>query len=180
MAKYRKLEATRLIHERLLKGPAHPRQLSKELGMGESTIKYNLRETLPRLGLIKQLHDGRYVSIFFCEEESNVRAAHESLKRKLFRSPNPEEIAPLIKEKPGDARDLLFKYIEGYSEPTEEQIRLSSMTQLEMICYGIDLPKNDLLLKKGIKYVQAWGIYGEYLLIHYKKRDKFRPDLPSF
>lgn len=175
MARTRKprLEATRLIIERLEKGPAYPRQLAEELGIGESTIKHNLGKTLPKLGLIRQLEDGRYVLKYFCEEEGKVKAAFELLRTKLFRSPKPEEVAPIIKEKPGDARDLLFKYVQDYSEPTEEQIQLSSIKQLEMVCYGIDLPKKDILLSKGLKSVQAWGINGEFLLNYYNKRDKF-------
>jgi len=128
MARQRKqrLEATRQIFERLEKGPAYPRQLAEELGIGESTIKYNLGKTLPKLGLIKQLGDGRYVSKYYCEEEGTVKAAYELLRRKLFRSPKPEEVAHMIREKPEEARDLLFKYVQDYSEPTKEQIGLVS------------------------------------------------------
>ena len=51
----KRYEASRMIIERLEKGPATPKQLSDELRISSSTVMRNLRVFLPSLGLIVKL-----------------------------------------------------------------------------------------------------------------------------
>jgi hypothetical protein len=69
---------------------------------------------------------------------------------KLLRNPRPEELAGMIKKSPSEARDLLFKYIPGYREPTQEEILSSEKVLWKTIALGITLPSKNDLFKRGI------------------------------
>jgi hypothetical protein len=144
-------EATRKILERLEKGPAFPKQISDELGISMSTVNYNLRKVLPDLGLIKKLPDGKYVTKLWNSEKDKVERAYEEFHSKLFRSPLAEEIAGRIGETPSRARDLLFKYIPNYSEPSEYEIRTETKkVWWALMTFALDWPKHEELINEGI------------------------------
>jgi DNA-directed RNA polymerase specialized sigma subunit len=86
--------------------------------------------------IIKQLKSGKYALKWYSTEEESIKNAHEFIKERLLRSPTPEEIAYRIKEPPGKARELLFKYIQGYSEPTVEEIEEAANKVWDLMFWG--------------------------------------------
>ncbi len=160
-------EATKKIKERLERGPAYPKQLSDELKIPLSTVKHNLyKGKLVQWDLIKQLPDGRYVIKSYDLEEDTIKNAYNLLKKRLLRSPKPEEIAYLIQKGPGEARDLLFKYIPGYSEPTATEIETAAKRVWDLIFWGmdfgsIDMPDYDLDRQDvSFKSIDFWAFFG--------------------
>ena len=138
-------EATKKIKDRLERGPAHPKELSDELKIPLSTVKHNLyKGKLVQLELIKQLPDGKYAMKSYDLEEDMIKNAYNLLKKRLLRSPKPEEIAYLIKRSPVDARNLLFKYICGYSEPTANEIEAAAKRVWSCIFLGMDFGSIDV------------------------------------
>jgi len=151
-------EATRRILERLEKGPAFPKQLSDELGIRPSTVKYNLPKLI-NYNQIKQLPDGKYVSKWWSSERDTVESAYEEFHSKLFRSPLAEEIASRIGETPSNARDLLFKYIPNYSVPSEYEIRTETeKVWWSLMTYALDWPTHEEILNEGIDEILIVGM----------------------
>ena len=165
--------ATKEILDRLKRGPAFPKEISDELDIPIGTVSHNLRKVLPKMGLIKQLGDGKYAEIDFSPENEKVKNAYDRMKRKLFRSPKPEEMAYLLGEPPAKARDLLYLYVPGYSEPTAEEIERSNEKLWKVINTGMGLPDNNSLIEFGIKYIKVYGmVEEEILLANYFRHDE--------
>lgn len=139
MANRKRGEATKAILQRLKKGPAFPKQLSEELKLPESTVKHNLRKILLDQGSIKQLNDGKYALDSWNPEDLKIKNSYEHLRKLLFRQPTPEEISALIQDTPSNSRDMLFKYIPGYYEPSEYEKEISSRRILSTICLGLEI-----------------------------------------
>jgi hypothetical protein len=139
MTRRKRGEATKAILQRLKKGPAFPKKLSEELNLPESTVKYNLRNILLSQGSIKQLDDGKYALESWNPDDLKIKNSHEHLSKLLFRQPTPEEIAALIQETPSRSRDMLFRYIPGYYEPTEDEKETSLKRIWYTICLGLDI-----------------------------------------
>ena len=148
MVKRMKGEAALQIIKYLVdNGPATYSELERELAIPPRTIENALREILlKRHKLVKKLSNDKYALIWYVEEDMKIR----NLKRKLQRNPQPEELAGLIKKSPSEARDLLFKYIPGYREPTQEEILSSEKVLWKTIALGITLPSKNDLFKRGI------------------------------
>ena len=121
--------------------------------------------------VVKKLNDGRYAYIDFFPEREKVREAHDRLKRKLLRSPKPEEMAYVLKESPAKARDLLYLHVLGYSEPTEEDIRLSREKLWRTINMGLDLPNNNELIEDGIEFIEVNGMDSRILYLNYHRSE---------
>ena len=169
----KRIEATKEILDRLKSGPAFPKQISDELRIPLSTVYYNLRKTLPKLGLIKQLDDGKYAIIEFSPEGEKVKEAHDRMKRKLFRSPKPEEMAYVLGEPPAKVRDLLYHHVPSYSEPTTEEIKRSNKKLWIVLNTGLDLPDGNALIRDGIKQIKIYGEVEEDILIaNYRRHTK--------
>jgi DNA-binding transcriptional ArsR family regulator len=152
-------EATRKILDRLEKGPAFPKQISDELGIPKNTVNYNLSKVLPDLGLVIQLPDGKYVTKWWSSEKYKVERAYEEFHSKLFRCPLAEEIAGSIGETPSNARDLLFKYIPNYSEPSEYEVRTETeKVWWSLMTYALDWPTHEEILNEGIDEILIVGM----------------------
>jgi DNA-binding transcriptional ArsR family regulator len=159
-------DAAQKIFERLKKGPATPKQLQDDLGLIPSTVSHNLKKesSLFKLGLIEQLKDGRYVAKRDSSEETRFIEYYDLLRRKLLRNPSSEELAGLIKKTPPVTRTLLFKYIPGYREPTEEEIVSAARVLCKVIVWGsLNLPTKKDFFEKGISKVVVEGIAQEML-----------------
>jgi hypothetical protein len=163
MSSRKRGDATKMIIERLEKGPAYPKQISDDLGLPESTVKHNLLKVLPSLGLVKQQPDGKYAVKWFDSKEHEVRNKYECLQRRLLRPPLPDEMASFIKEEPLQARNLLFKYIPEYLEPCEMNQAASRIDLLEMIIAGLDIPDKESLLNEGIITIETRGLDSDAL-----------------
>ena len=163
--KAKKGEAIKIVLDRLEKGPATPSVLEDDLGLNHSAVMNILRDSIPaKIGLIKQLSDGKYAVKWHSSEENDVKSSYNLLKRKLLREPTPEEISGLIKCVPNHARDLLFKYIPGYREPTVNEIALSSRNLYKTIVWGsIEPLRKSELYEKDIFKLIAKGIDKETL-----------------
>ena len=83
-----------------------------------------------------KLPAGKYALKWHLPDEYKVKDCYNNMKCKLLRNPTPQEISGLIKERPNEARDLLFKYIPGYREPTEEEISSATNKVLGMVILG--------------------------------------------
>ena len=161
-------DATKEVFHRLEKGPASPKMLKDELDLNHSSVMYALRESiLAQIGLFKQLPGDKYAVKWFDVEEDVVKTAFNGLKKKLFRSPTPEEFAGHINKKPNEARDLLLKNIPGYREPTEDEIAISAKVLWKMLTRGSwissDLPTKKEFFEKGVIKVVVEGIDQETL-----------------
>lgn len=163
--KHEKGEATKMIFDRLEKGPATPKQLEDELGLPHNTIMDNLRDSLlSKLKIFKQLQDGTYALKWYSPEEDNVKSPYNSLERKLLRPPTPKELSSYIKRTPDEAKPLLFKYIPGYREPTEEEIdRSAKDLWMLLVCGCFDLTAKKAWFEDGIVEVLVDGVDGETL-----------------
>jgi len=105
------------------KKPAFPKQIEEDLRLGHSTVMAALRDSLlAKHGIIIQLSDGRYALKWYDSDEDVVRIQYEQIHEKLLRNPLPEEFAGIIRKTPSEARDMLYKNIAGYREPTSEEI----------------------------------------------------------
>lgn len=128
-------------------GPALYEKISKDLGLSQSTVEYDIREILIRRhGLVRKLSNDKFALIWYMDDEETAK----NLKRKLLRNPRPEELASIIRKPSNDARDLLFQFIPGYREPTQEEIFSSAKTLWKTIALGITLPSKNDLFKRGI------------------------------
>ena len=100
-------------------GPASYDDLSINIPLPKRTVEYDIRNILlKRFGLVKKLPNDKYSLIWYEEDKYAI----ENLRRKLLRNPRSEELAGLIKKTTWEAKDLLYKYIPGYREPTEDEI----------------------------------------------------------
>ena len=156
-----------LLH--LDKNPALPKQIVDDLRLGHSTVMYALRDSLlAKNGIIIQLSDGRYALKWYDSDEDAVRRTYEQICGKLLRNPLPEEFAGLIRKTPSEARDILYRYIAGYREPTSEEISSSENRLFKKIAIGSWL-KNDgptckkSLYENGMKLITVEGINEELL-----------------
>jgi hypothetical protein len=91
------------------------------------------------------------------------------MKRKLFRSPKPEEMAYELKKPPAKVRDLLYLHVPGYSEPTAEEIGRSNEKLWKTINMGLDLPNNNELLAAGIRKIEVAGMDEDILYSNYHR-----------
>ncbi len=148
-------EATKEILERLKRGPAFPQKISEELDIPISTVNHNLRNILLVSHQIKQLKNGKYAVYEFSPQIEKVKNAYGHLRKKLLRSPKPEEIAYLLKKPPAKARDLLYLHVPGYTEPTAEDVGLSNEKLWKTINMGLDLPDSNTLLERRNKVHQG-------------------------
>lgn len=163
--RYERNAATKKIKDRLEQAPARPKQIMDDTGLGKSTVTHNLSEKglLVKLGLIKKLDDGRYAMKGFDLEEERIRDAHNLFKKRFLRSPRPGELAYAIRETPEKTRDLLYKYVPGYSEPSDEEIRAATDDVWNLIFWGIDyssieIPDYDLNIHEvTFKSIDCFG-----------------------
>jgi len=156
-------DTARMIIDRLdEKGPATQHQLSEELNVHRNSINRNVRGfLLKRLGIVEQLDNHKYGLKWHIPEEDNVKLHYHRMKRKLRRNPTPEEMAGLIKEAPGDARRLLFKYIPFYREPDRNEISAAASEIWDMIVWGglhSEFETKKGLFQKGVAEVVVFGI----------------------
>jgi hypothetical protein len=177
-------DAIKKILDRLEKEPATPKELEDDLGMAHSTINHVLhRSIVARIGLFKQLDNGKYAVKWYSSEEHDVRNGYNLLKRKLLRPPTPEELASYIKRRPAEARDLLFKYVKGYHEPRDEEVVLAANNLWKMVICSAWLEKGLPTSKRywfdrSIKRVVIDGIDNE--TIHGLLKDKFSNNPAEF
>ena len=151
------------------KKPALPQQICDDLHLGHSTVMHALRKSLlAKHGIIIQLSDGKYALKWYDSDADTVIRKYDQIREKLLRNPLPEEFAGLIRKTPSEARDMLYRYIAGYREPTSEEISSSENRLFKKIALGSWL-KNDgptnkkLLYEKGIKLITVEGINNEIL-----------------
>ena len=136
-----------MIHDRLEKGPATPKQLSKELKIPYRSVTNNIKK-LRDQNSIQKIDNDKYALIGSSktEPESEIEESYSKLKRKFMRNLTPDEIASDLKKLPDEAIDLLFKYVTDYREPTEEEIYSASFKVLGMVIRGawdeLDPPKS--------------------------------------
>ncbi|MGV8127503.1 MAG: winged helix-turn-helix domain-containing protein [Methanothrix sp.] len=149
-------EATKKIYERLKIKPAYPKQLSDELGIPYSTVKHNLlKGILKNADIIKQLPDGRYAIASYKPEKETICDAHDLFRKRFLRSPRPEELAYTTQESPENTRLLLYKYVQGYSEPTDKEIEIAATEVWNLIFLGMDysdLPDNSDMDDEDVLY----------------------------
>jgi len=166
-------EASKEILERLTKGPAYPKQISDDLSVDIGTVKYNLRKILLPSNQIKQLDNGKYALPEFIPQREKVKKAHDRMKRKLFRSPKPEEMAYLLGKPPANTRNLLYLHVPDYSEPTTEEIERSNEKLWIVLNTGLDLPDGNALIRDGIKQIKVYGEVEEDILVaNYRRHTK--------
>jgi len=159
-------DAAKKILERLKKGPARPKQLQDDLDLSHSTLFHNLKKDsiLFKLDLIEQLDDGRYVARRNSSEETKFKGYYDLLRRKLLRNPSSEELAGQIQKTPAATKAILFKYIQGYREPTEEEIADSAKTLWKMLVSGsVKLPGKKSWFEEGIVKAIVEGVDRETL-----------------
>jgi hypothetical protein len=160
---YSKVDYKKLI-ERLERNPARPKELEDEFGYPHNTVMHSLKHSkFAESGIIIQLPDGRYTTKSaikkFTSEEEQIKASYELLKRKLLRPPTPEEISGYIKLTPDEAKPILFKYIPGYREPSQEEIARSANDLWKLLVYScLDLPGKKAWFDKGIIKIVFEGI----------------------
>jgi hypothetical protein len=142
------------IFKRLKEGPATPKELADELEISPSTVNHALREVLSekKWGLIKKIKNDKYAIKEFSEEEEMILSEYNRLKRLLQRSPKSEEISFSIKKTPEETRNLFFKYVNGYSEPTEEEIEKSANKVCSLIRRGMNFNPKKILDIPGKNY----------------------------
>ena len=144
--------------------PLLPKQLEDKLGLHHSSVMSTLRDSsLAKIGLIIQLDNGKYTVKWHEPEENKIKEAFTFFRRKLLRNPSPEEVAGQIRKSPAECRDLLFRYITGYREPTEDGITSSSIALQRMIAKSAwimeKLPVNKKQwFEKGIEKAVISGI----------------------
>jgi len=193
MKKTKRGVAAKAILQRLEIGPAFPRKISEDLKVPESTVKYNLRNIFLKLNLVKQLEDGKYALDSWNPEDLKIKNSYDHLNKMLFRQPTPDEIATNIQETPSFSRELLFKYISGYYEPTEDEIRISLKRIWYTVLLGLELEfpteeeKNVNKIKKIIikglnSYItvemQEW-IRQDNLLLSLEKSKEYLKEFPE-
>lgn len=79
------------ILKRLMKNPAYPRELVKELQLNGRSVRYDLVLLLEHK-LVKKLNDGRYAFVFYEEAEVNVRNSVNRLWNDVLRGLRPPDI----------------------------------------------------------------------------------------
>lgn len=66
----KKGEAIKKIMDRLERGPATPKELEDDLGIGHSTINHVLHHSIAsKIGLFKQLDNGKYAVKWYSSED---------------------------------------------------------------------------------------------------------------
>jgi len=103
-----KRDAGLLILRRLIKGPAYPRDLRKELKLPRNVVYYHISRFI-KYGIVKKLKDRRYAFINYVEGEEAVVKAVKKWKDVAFRYPTIMEIANETGIKPEDAELLAYK-----------------------------------------------------------------------
>jgi hypothetical protein len=141
-------------------GPASYGKISNDLGIPQSTVENRVREILiKRHGLVRKLPSDKLALKWYTDEEETAN----TLKRKLLRNPQPEELAGILRTQPSDARDVFVKYIPGYREPTDEEITSSSQLLWKMILSPLELPSKKDLFEKGVLKAVFEGVDRETL-----------------
>lgn len=165
-------EAIKKIFDSLEEAPATPKQLEDKTGLGHSTVMNVLRDSIvAKIGIFKQLDDSKYAVKWYSEEGHETRNSYDLLSKKFLRPPTPEELAGEIERRPDEARDLLFKYVPGYHEPTEQEMSTSVTTLWEMLVCGVlDLPTKKEWFEKGITKVVVKGVDQTTLNFYFKNR----------
>ena len=103
-----KRDAGLLVLRRLVKGPAYPRDLRKELKLSRNVVHYHISRFI-KYGIVKKLRDRRYAFINYVEGEEAVVKAVQKWKDVAFRYPTIMEIANETGIKPEDAEFLAYK-----------------------------------------------------------------------
>jgi len=103
-----KRDAGLLVLKRLIKGPAYPRDLRKELKLSRNVVYYHISRFI-KYGIAKKLKDKRYAFIDYVEGEEVVVKAVKKWKDIAFRYPTIMEIADETGIKPEDAELLAYK-----------------------------------------------------------------------
>jgi hypothetical protein len=141
-------------------GPAIYEKISNDLGIPQSTVENRVREILiKRHGLVRKLPSDKLALKWYTDEEETAN----TLKRKLLRNPQPEELACILKTQPTDASDVLVKYIPSYREPTDEEITSSSQILWKTILSRLELPSKKDLFEKGVLKAVFEGVDRETL-----------------
>jgi len=179
--KRKRYQASRAIIERLDKGPATPKQLSDELLISPSTVMHNLRKFLPGLGLITNLPDGKYCTRWREPEEFRVKSSYDTMRKKLLRPPTPHEISAMINKRSDESKELLFKYIPAYQEPSEDEIKSSARALFKtIILEKLSLPSRQDWFKKGIASVILEGLDNQILEEILEAKSENREDARSY
>ena len=179
--KRKRYQASRAIIERLEKGPATPKQLSDELLIPPNTVMHNLRKFLPGLGLITNLPDGKYCMRWSEPEEFRVKSFYYTLGRKLLRPPTPLEISTMINKRSDESRELLFKYIPAYQEPSEDEIKSSARALFKTVILGkLSLPSRQDWFERGIARVIIEGLDNQILDEILEAKSENREDAKSY
>jgi hypothetical protein len=151
------------------KKPARSKQLEDVLVLHHSTVMYALRYSLlAKNGIIIQLPDGRYALKWYNSAAEAIQMRYQNFREKLLRNPSPEEFAGIIEKTPDEARELLYKHIRGYCEPTSEEIAAARNILFKKIVYGSWL-ENELptskkaLYEKGTHIIKADGLDSDTL-----------------
>jgi len=133
--------------------------------MNHSTVMNVLRESiLAKIGLFKKLPNDRYALKWYSEEEEQVNNCYQVLIEMFLRPPTVEEVAIEAKRNPNEVRDLLNKYIQGYREPTKDEVIAAQRAITETIVIGAAFVESKkVLFKKGIVKFIVEGIYQELL-----------------
>ena len=104
----KKRDAGLLVLKRLIKDPAYPRELRKELNLTRNTVNYHLSRFM-KYGIAQKLKDRRYAFINYVDGEDAVVNAVEKWKDIAFRYPTVVEIADETGMKLEDAEALAYK-----------------------------------------------------------------------
>lgn len=160
MSQRKKGDAPFLILKYLAEyGQASYKDLSENVPLPLRTVEYGIRR-LKSFDLVKKLPNDKYALKWYSEEKDEA----ERLKRKLLRNPTPTEFAFLIKKTQSEARDLLFKFIPDYREPSDEEVLSSKKSLWRMLVLGgVKLPGKKFWFENGIIKVIVEGVDRETL-----------------
>jgi hypothetical protein len=171
-----------MVFRRLEREPATPKMLEDELNLGHSSVMYALRDSiLADLGFFKKLPNDKYTVRSFNVEEYEIKTAYNGLKKKLLRSPTPEEFAGHINRKLDESRDLLLKNVPGYREPMdEEKVAAANKLWKMVVLYfwnenGLPASKKDWF-ERDIRRVVIEGIDSETIQVVLKSKPHNDPD----
>jgi hypothetical protein len=146
------------------KKPALPKQIADALKLQHSTVMYVLRESLlAKNGVIVQLPDGRYALKWYNSATEAIQMRYQNFREKLLRNPSPEEFAGMIKKGPAETKELLYKYIRDYHEPTIEEIAAARNLLLRKIVFASWLENNLPINKKAFYEKGTYSIVAEGL-----------------
>jgi DNA-binding MarR family transcriptional regulator len=113
--------------KRLMEGPAHPRDLQRDLGFSRGTIRYHLNR-LVKYELAKQLKDKRYAFIDYVDDQEEVIKVAGQWQHIAYRYPTVDEVAAEVGMIPDETKRLVYgtKAKTGWFPPTPEMVEEAS------------------------------------------------------